>query len=70
MLTLIIIGECVPTCAQNSFYHFRKVVTCATFGLLAVAAYLKSSNMPTADFISGETVIVIKGDDPLSRFCA
>ena len=35
--------------AQSSFYHFRTVVTCATFGLLAVAAFVMSSNMPTAD---------------------
>ena len=36
-------------CAQSSFYHFRTVVTHATFGLLAVAAFVMSSNMPTAD---------------------
>ena len=35
--------------AQISFYHFRKVVTHATFGLLAVVAFLESSNMLTAD---------------------
>ena len=36
-------------CAQSNFYHFRTVVTRATFGLLAVAAFVMSSNMPTAD---------------------
>ena len=35
--------------AQNSFYHFSPLVTCATFGLLEFAAFLVSSNMPTAD---------------------
>ena len=34
---------------QNSFYHFRTLVTHATFGLLAVVAFLMSSNMPIAD---------------------
>ena len=34
---------------QNSFYHFRTLVTHATFDLLAVAAFLMSSNIPTAD---------------------
>ena len=53
--------------AQNSFYHFRMVIKCVTFGLLAVAAILESSNIPTADRIRGETVIVVKDDDPLSR---
>ena len=36
-------------CAQNNFYHLRTVVTHATFGLLAVAVFLESSNMSTAD---------------------
>ena len=27
-------------CAQNCFYRFRMVVTCATFSLLAVAKFL------------------------------
>ena len=53
--------------AKNSLYHFRMVVTHATFGLLAVAAFLVSSNMSTADWIRGKTVIVVKGDDPFSR---
>ena len=53
--------------AQNSSYHFRIVVTHATFGLLAVATFLVSSNMPTADLIRVETVTIVKGDDPLSR---
>ena len=35
--------------AQNSFCHFRMVVICATFGLLAVLVFLVSGNMPTAD---------------------
>ena len=35
--------------AQNSFCHFRMVVTHATFNILAVEAFLVSSNMPTAD---------------------
>ena len=35
--------------AQNSFYHFTTVVTSTTFGSLSVAAFLESSNMPTAD---------------------
>ena len=32
-------------CAQNSFYHSRMVVTLGTFGLLAVAEFLESSNI-------------------------
>ena len=32
--------------AQNSFCHFSSVVACITFGLLAVAAFLESSNLP------------------------
>ena len=55
------------THAQISLYHFRTIVTNATFGLLIVAAFLVSSNMPTADLIRGETIIVARGDDPLSR---
>ena len=35
--------------AQNSLYHFRTVLTHGTFGLLAIAAFLESSIMPTAD---------------------
>ena len=31
-------------CAHNSFYHFRMVVLCITFGLLAVAAFVESIN--------------------------
>ena len=54
-------------CAQNSFYHFWTVVTCATFDLLAVAALLASSNMTTVDKIRDETVIAVQGDDSLSR---
>ena len=45
-------------CAQNSIYHFRTVVTHATSGLLAVAAFLKSSNMPTANQIRDETELL------------
>ena len=56
--------------AQNNFNHFRMVVTCAKVGLLVIATFLESSNMPTADSIRGETVIVMKGDDLLSRFHA
>ena len=35
--------------AQNSFYHFSPLVTCATFSLLEFAAFPVSSNMLTAD---------------------
>ena len=35
--------------AQNSFYHFKTVITHAKFGLLEVAAFLESSNVLTAD---------------------
>ena len=48
----IISDGCVHTYvahAQNSFYHFRMVVTDATSGLLADSAFLESSSMPTAD---------------------
>ena len=48
-LALIINGECGCVASQNSFYHFRTVVTCIKFGLLAVSALLESSNMPTSD---------------------
>ena len=47
-------------CTQNSFYHFRMVVTHAIFGLLAVAGFLKSSIMTIADRIKDETVITVK----------
>ena len=66
----IISGECVVACAQNGFYRFRMVLTHATFGLLAVAVFLVLSNMPTADSIRRETVIVEKGDDFLPRLHA
>ena len=49
------------------------VVTHATFGLLAVVAYLKSSRMSTADWIkseSGEAVIIVKDDNLLSMLHA
>ena len=49
---------------QNSFLHFKTVMTYVTFHLLAVVAFLLSSNMPIADL----TVIVVSGDDLLSRF--
>ena len=67
MLVLII---CSIACAQNIFYHFRMVVTCASFSLLAFAVFLESSNMPTAVLIRGETVIVVKGNDPVSKLHA
>ena len=34
------------------------VVTCITFGWLAVAAFMESSNIPTAEWIRGKTVVV------------
>ena len=43
------------------------VVTYATFGLLAVAAFLETSIIPIADRIRDETVTVVNSDDPLSR---
>ena len=43
------------------------IITRVTFGLLAVAAIPESNNMPTADRIRGERVIVMKDDDPVSR---
>ena len=49
-MELIVSGEHVCRAhTQNSFYHFRTIVTHATFGLLALAAFLMSSNMPIAD---------------------
>ena len=39
--------------AQNSFYHYRMIVTHAPFGLLADAAFLVPSDMPTADLNKG-----------------
>ena len=53
--------------AQNSFYT---VVIYITFGLLAVSAFLYSNELPIADRIRGETVIMVKDGDPLSRFYA
>ena len=35
--------------AGNSFYYFGTVVTCAIFGLLAVAVFLESSIMSIVD---------------------
>ena len=58
-MALIITGTYV-TDAQNSFYHFRTVVTTATFGFLAVAAFLESNTLPSADCIRDELVIVVK----------
>ena len=63
---LLVVSVCVAY-AQNSFYHFRMVVTHATFSVLAVAAFVVSRNIPTADCTSGETVIVVKGNNSLSR---
>ena len=61
-LVLIISGECAYSLyAHNSFYYFRMVVTCTTFGFLIVTAFLESSNMLTADYIRGETIIVVNG---------
>ena len=57
-------------CAQNSFYYFRAVVTSAAHGLLAVAVFLESSKMATADRIRGEIVSIVKDNDPLSRLHA
>ena len=54
-------------CAQNSFYHFRTIVTRATFNLLPAAAFLVSSDMPTDDWIRGETVLAVKSDNLLFR---
>ena len=54
-------------CAQNSFYYFRVVVTHATFGLLGVAAFQESNNLPRTYWIRSKTVIVAKGADCLSR---
>ena len=56
--------------AQNSIYYFMTVVIRATFGLLAVAAFLESSSMLTANRKRAETVIFVKGDDLLSRLHA
>ena len=56
--------------AQNSFYYFRMVITYATFSLLTIAVFLESSKMFTANWIRGETVIIVKGDDQLSRLDA
>ena len=53
--------------SQNSFYHFRIVVTFATFGLLTVTGFMVSSNIPTTDWIRDQTVIVVKYDNTLSR---
>ena len=50
-----------------SFYRFRMIVTHATFGFLAIAAFLVSNNILTADQIRGEIVAVVKGDHLLSR---
>ena len=49
-LVLIISGECTYVAhAQNSFSYFRMVVTHATFGLLAIAAFLESNKLHTTD---------------------
>ena len=34
---------------QSSYYYFRMVVTCATFDLIAVAAFLELSKMTAVD---------------------
>ena len=49
-LVLIISGECTYVAhTQNSFHYFRMVVTHVTFDLVAVAAFLESSKLPTID---------------------
>ena len=45
---LLLVMSMYAAFAQNSFYYLNMVVTHATFGLLAVAAYQVSCNMPTA----------------------
>ena len=42
--------------AGNSFYYFGMVVTCAIFGLLAVAVFPESSIMSIVDWIKGKIV--------------
>ena len=46
---LILVVSMYAAHAQNSFCQVRMVVTHGTFGLLVVAAFMESSNMPTAD---------------------
>ena len=46
---LILVVSVYVAHAQNSIYYFMTVVTHATFGLLAVAAFLESSSMLTAN---------------------
>ena len=53
--------------SQNSFYRFRTVVILATFGLLTVSGFMVSINMPTAEWIRDQTVIIVKRDDLLSK---
>ena len=49
-LAFIANGECVCSMCSEEFLSFYRIaVTHATFNLLAVAAFLESSNMPTAD---------------------
>ena len=62
---LIINGEYVHSMCSGSFYHFRTVITSATFGLLPFAAFLVSSDI--ADWVRGETVVAVTGDNLLSR---
>ena len=64
---LLLVVSVYEAQAQTSFYHFTMVVPCVTFGLLAVSAFLESSNIPTADWVRGEAVIIVKDDNPLSR---
>ena len=53
--------------SQNSLYHYRMVVTLATFGLLTVVGFMVLRNVPTTDLIRDPTVIVVKHDDLPSR---
>ena len=48
-MVLIINGERVCVYIAHAQNHFRIVVACVTFDLLAVAVFPESSNMPIAD---------------------
>ena len=56
-------SECVCGMCSEQLCYFRTVVTRITFGLLAVVAFLESSNI--LQLI--EYKVIINGDNPLSR---
>ena len=71
VVVLIISGECAHSTYSEWFLFFGWYSNmCNIWFASRLAAFLESSKMPVADCIRGETVIVVRGDDLLSRLHA